>query len=43
MLGDAAGNSSVGGTTWYAQNKAKQVLAKDGFDAINNAVAFSAP
>lgn len=43
MLGDAAGNSSVGGTTWYAQNKAKQVLAKDGFDAINNAVAFTAP
>ena len=30
-----------GGAVWYAQNKAKQVLAKDAFDAINNQVAFS--
>jgi len=28
------------GAVWYANNKAKQVLAKDAFDAINNKVAF---
>ena len=47
MLGDAAAptppaSSNVGGTTWYGQVKAKQVLAKDGFDAVNNEVAFTA-
>ena len=35
--------SNAGGTTWYAQVKATQVLAKDAFDAINNAMAFIAP
>jgi len=29
------------GASWYGQVKATQVLAKDGFDAINNGVAFS--
>lgn len=29
------------GANWYGQNKAQQVLAKDAFDAINNARAFS--
>jgi hypothetical protein len=29
------------GAKWYEQCKAKQVLAKDAFDAINNGVAFS--
>lgn len=33
--------SNVGGTTWYGQVKAKQVLAKDAFDAINNNLAFT--
>jgi hypothetical protein len=27
------------GATWYQQVKAKQVIAKDGFDSINNSVA----
>jgi hypothetical protein len=43
MLTFAATKSNVGGTTWYAQVKATQVLAKDAFDAINNAMAFIAP
>jgi hypothetical protein len=42
MLTYAAGQSNVGGTTWYGQNKANQVKAKDAFDAINNGVALSA-
>jgi hypothetical protein len=42
MLTYAASQSNVGGSTWYAQIKATQVLAKDAFDAINNQVAFSA-
>jgi hypothetical protein len=42
MLAFAASQSSVGGTTWYGNVKATQVLAKDAFDAINNQVAFSA-
>jgi hypothetical protein len=29
------------GANWYGQDKAKQVVAKDAFDAINNKVAFS--
>jgi hypothetical protein len=43
MLTFASSQSNVGGTVWYAQVKATQVLAKDAFDAINNQVAFSAP
>jgi hypothetical protein len=43
MLAYAAGQSNVGGSTWYGQVKATQGLAKDAFDAINNQVAFSAP
>jgi hypothetical protein len=31
----------VRGSNWYGQVKAKQVLAKDAFDAINNGVAFA--
>jgi hypothetical protein len=41
MLSYAASQSNSGGTTWYAQVKATQVLAKDAFDAINNQVAFA--
>jgi hypothetical protein len=43
LLSYAASQSNVGGSTWYAQVKATQVLAKDTFDSINNQVAFSAP
>lgn len=42
MLTYAAGQSNVGGTSWYGQNKTTQELAKDAFDAINNQWAFSA-
>jgi hypothetical protein len=42
MLAYAAGQSNLGGTTWYAQVKATQELAKNAFDAINNQVAFKA-
>jgi hypothetical protein len=42
MLTHAASQSNVGGSAWYGQIKATQVLAKDAFDAINNQVAFSA-
>lgn len=42
--GSAFGNgnpvSSPDGSNWYLQNKAKQVCAKDAFDALNNGVAF---
>jgi hypothetical protein len=42
--GSAFGNgnpvASPGGSTWHLQNKAKQVCAKDAFDAINNRAAF---
>ena len=41
MLGYAASQSTVGGTTWYGNVKATQQLAKDAFDAINNQVATS--
>jgi len=41
ILSYAASQSNVGGTTWYGNVKATQVLAKDAFDAINNQVAFS--
>jgi hypothetical protein len=40
MLSYAASQSNVGGSSWYGQVKATQVLAKDAFDAINNQVAF---
>ena len=43
LLTYAAGQSNVGGTTWYGQVKATQGLAKDTFDAINNGVATVAP
>jgi hypothetical protein len=41
ILRYAASQSNVGGSTWYAQNKANQVLAKNVFDAINNTAAFT--
>lgn len=41
ILAYAAGQSNVGGTLWYANNKTMQELAKNTFDAINNQVAFS--
>ncbi len=41
MLIYAASQSNAGGTTWYGNVKATQVLAKDAFDAINNQVAFA--
>jgi hypothetical protein len=41
MLTIAASHSSSGGTTWYGNVKAMQVLAKDAFDAVNNQVAFT--
>jgi hypothetical protein len=31
------------GSTWYNQNKGKQVFAKDGFDNFNNQMANIAP
>jgi trans-2-enoyl-CoA reductase len=42
MLYDAASQSNPGGSIWYGQVKATQVLAKDAFDAVNNQVAFAA-
>jgi hypothetical protein len=42
LLADASSQSNVGGTTWYGQVKATQVLAKDVFAAIN-ALAASSP
>ena len=41
MLSYAASQSNSGGSTWYGNVKATQVLAKDAFDAINNQVAFT--
>jgi hypothetical protein len=43
LLAHASGQSNAGGSVWYAQVKSTQELAKDTFDAINNAVAFAAP
>jgi hypothetical protein len=40
MLAYAAGQSNVGGSTWYANVKSTQELAKDAFDAINNQKVF---
>ena len=42
LLASAASQSNIGGSTWYANVKATQVMAKDVFDAINNQVAFGA-
>jgi hypothetical protein len=39
LLAYASSQSNVGGSVWYGQVKATQVLAKDVFDAINNQVA----
>jgi hypothetical protein len=43
ILTYAGSQSNVGGSVWYAQVKATQVLAKNVFDAINNRVAFNCP
>lgn len=43
MLAYASSQSNSGGSTWYAQVKATQALAKDAFDAINNEVAYQGP
>lgn len=52
MLGYANANSALNGSpvatpntgaSWYNQNKARQVFAKDGFDNINNQIANIAP
>jgi hypothetical protein len=40
MLSYASTMSNSGGSTWYANVKSTQELAKDAFDAINNQVAF---
>ncbi|KPV54176.1 hypothetical protein SE17_05360, partial [Kouleothrix aurantiaca] len=41
ILAYAASQSNAGGSTWYAQNKSIQELAKNTFDAINNEWAFA--
>ena len=41
MLAAASAQSNVGGSAWYSQVKATQLLAKDSFDAVNNQVAFA--
>jgi concanavalin A-like lectin/glucanase superfamily protein/F5/8 type C domain-containing protein len=43
MLAFAASQSNSGGTAWYGQVKATQVLAKDAFMAINDQSAASPP
>jgi hypothetical protein len=43
MLAYAASQSNSGGTAWYGQVKATQVLAKDAFTAINDQSAASPP
>jgi hypothetical protein len=43
ILRYAASQSNVGGTSWYGQIKANQVLAKNVFDAINNTAALACP
>lgn len=42
MLAAAAAQSSSGGTTWYANVKSVQELAKNAFDAVDNQRAFPA-
>ncbi|MEA2423664.1 MAG: hypothetical protein QOH13_74, partial [Thermoleophilaceae bacterium] len=39
MLAFAASQSNSGGSSWYGQVKATQVLASNAFDAINNSIA----
>ena len=41
MLTYAAGQSNPGGSVWYANFKARQGLAKDAFDGINNQIVFT--
>jgi hypothetical protein len=41
MLSYAASQSNVGGSTWYANVKSTQEMAKNAFDAINNTCAFA--
>jgi hypothetical protein len=41
LLSYASGQSNSGGSAWYGQVKATQELAKDTFDAINNAKVFA--
>jgi Tol biopolymer transport system component len=43
MLLYAAGQANAGGSSWYANTKAVQELAKDAFDAIDNELAFVSP
>jgi hypothetical protein len=43
LLTYAASQSNLGGSTWYANVKATQELAKNTFDAINNRVAVTCP
>jgi hypothetical protein len=43
MLAYAAAQSNAGGSTWYGQDKARQVLAKDAFTSINDQTASSPP
>src|SRR5206468_7438274 len=43
LLAYAASQSNAGGSTWYANVKATQELAKNTFDEINNQVAQIAP
>lgn len=42
LLEHAAGQSNMGGSSWYGNVKAVQELAKDTFDAINNRRIFAA-
>ncbi|HET9781292.1 MAG TPA: hypothetical protein VFR33_05890 [Candidatus Dormibacteraeota bacterium] len=41
LLQYAGGQSNVGGSSWYSQNKSLQGLAKDTFDSINNQTIVS--
>jgi hypothetical protein len=41
LLGWSNTYSNAGGSTWYAQVKATQEIAKNTFDAINNKVAYT--
>ncbi len=41
MLTYAASQSNAGGSSWYANVKTTQELAKDAFDAINNQKVFN--
>ena len=43
ILSYAAAQSNAGGSAWYGQVKAVQEMAKNTFDAINNAVALVSP